>query len=285
MAVSIAAIPFQPKLGQVPENLQKIEEQIDSALERQCKTVLFPELASCGYLLENLVAEAAVSAKDSLFDGIRKKSRFADICLGAVLRDGHRHYNAALFFRDGDLYHIHKKIYLPTYGMFDEGRYFTPGESLRTFDSALGKTAILICEDAWHPALVYAAYSQKVENVLILSASPDRGLDSGGSEPDSFGMWESRLLVYAQSFGCRFIYLNLGGVEDGIRFGGRVIIASPLLVEKEWKREDIVYTTIENEELTRAALLGGPFQEENFALNARILKQSLKIRAASDNVR
>ncbi|RME93643.1 MAG: nitrilase [Candidatus Hydrogenedentota bacterium] len=278
VGVKVALIPFRPKLGCVDENIEHIKERTELALDQKARVILFPELSTSGYLLESLVFESAITLKDSRLDYFKEQSRYADICFGAVVQDNHRFFNAALYFREGDLHHIHKKIYLPTYGMFDESRYFTKGETLSVFSSAMGKTAILICEDAWHPVLVYAAYMQHAENIIILSASPDRGIENSGPDPDSFSFWEMRLLVYAQSFGCRFIYVNRGGVEDGVRFGGRVIVASPLLVEKEWEKEEIVFVQIDNSELTRSAMIGGPFCEENFILNNKILQEAEVIR-------
>ena len=104
--------------------------------------------------------------------------------------------------------------------MFDEARYFSRGNNLMSYEGALGKTAILICEDAWHMELAYAAAETRAEHVVVISSSPARGYVSGGAAFDSTLTWQNRLRVFADSYGQNFIYCNRSGVEDGILYDG-----------------------------------------------------------------
>jgi predicted amidohydrolase len=81
--------------------------------------------------------------------------------------------------------HVHRKVYLPTYGMFDEQRYFARGDRIRAFDSKFGRIAMLICEDLWHPSTIYLAALDGALAVLCPSASPLRGIVDHQSQDDN----------------------------------------------------------------------------------------------------
>ncbi len=245
------------------------------AEQTEADLLLFPELAASGYLLERLVRDAAVTPRDSLWDPIREISRTKEIVIGAAVRESHCYYNASLVFSGGDLVFVHKKIYLPTYGMFDEARYFCSGESLPVYRGALGKTAILICEDAWHPALAYAVYAAGAEHVLVPSASPSRGFsEEGTGDLSSRKSWKKRLEVYAESFAQQYHYVNLSTVEDGVTFGGESFTVLPGGgLREEPTGESFIYDIVPKD-FSRAAQRGGPWQDEQFQLNLRLFNDA-----------
>ncbi|MBN8220530.1 MAG: hypothetical protein J0L53_06375 [Spirochaetes bacterium] len=222
----ILCIPYSPILGDVRRNSARIVELAHAiaATEMHPDLVVFPELTLSGYLLESLVAEAAVSREDltALAENLTATGMPAgtEWVVGAPLRDGAQIYNVAAVLAGGQIRHMQKKIFLPTYGMFDEARYFSRGNNLNSYEGALGKTAILICEDAWHMELAYAAAETRAEHVVVISSSPARGYLSGGAAFDSTLTWQNRLRVFADSYGQNFIYCNRSGVEDGILFDG-----------------------------------------------------------------
>jgi len=110
--------------------------------------LVFPELSLTGYFLKDLVAETAIPLHGGVMDELRGLSRDLDVVVGAVVEDpDHRYFNSSLYFSGGELVHLHRKVYLPTYGMFDEQRYFAPGNRFRSFKTGFGRAGMLVCED------------------------------------------------------------------------------------------------------------------------------------------
>ena len=195
--------------------------------------------------------------------------------IGAILLDDDRFYNTMMVFQNQELVRVQKKIYPPTYGMFYEARYYSAGEHLVSFDTPFGRAGILICEDSWHPVLVYALGMQRVSHVFVPSASPNRNFHHADEEGfASQKNWQRRMRVYAESFGQFYYYVNRGGVEDGILFGARtfVVTATGHFIENEQDYE------VNSDDISSSRMMGGPFQEEKYTLNHRILNESFDIR-------
>lgn len=231
--VHVLCVPFVPRLGVKSYNVELLSQLAEriAATEEKCDVVVLPELALSGYLLESLVSEAAFTQQE-LFElaiqlatsGVPAQTEWI---LGLPLREQGEIYNTAVVIRGGKVIHIHRKLFLPTYGMFDEARYFARGTELSCYNGALGKTAILICEDAWHAELAFAVSARKADSVVVLSASPARGL-SRAAEFTSSARWRHRLQTFAESYGQKYIYCNRGGVEDGVLFDGMSFVFDPL---------------------------------------------------------
>lgn len=224
-ANTVLCVPYSAILGDNAANrarILKIAEAIAAAPD-QPDVIVLPELALSGYLLESLSGEVAVSmadltelAADLAQSGV---SPAAEWVLGVPLREGNFIFNTAAVLSGGKIRHVHRKLFLPTYGMFDEARYFDRGSDFAAYDGVLGRTAILICEDAWHPELAHLASVAHAENVIVISASPARGID----ERDEFAStrnWRHRLGTYAEVYGQTYFYCNRSGVEDGVLYDG-----------------------------------------------------------------
>lgn len=266
---------MNPRLADVKSNLKKIENLIKKdQKENRSDVVVFPELATSGYLLENLIYDAALKTDDLMLEPIKELSLKTEIILGALIQEDSLFYNAALVFSNGKLIYVQKKIYLPTYGMFDESRYYSRGRSLNVYEGKAGKTGILICEDAWHPVLAYRLAKEKAESVFVLSASPARGF--GNETFDSNEMWIARMRVYAQSYGAQYFYINRSGFEDGVYFKGQSLFASPDGVFANDFLEDDESSLLEIDTAGRHSSIrsGGPFLEEDFDLNEKILNEA-----------
>ena len=90
----------------------------------------------------------------------------------------HRFYNTAFYAEGGRIVHLHRKVYLPTYGLFDEQRYFAAGERFEAFDTArFGRVGILICEDFWHLSAAAIMQAEEVDLLICPANSPGRGVD------------------------------------------------------------------------------------------------------------
>jgi NAD+ synthase (glutamine-hydrolysing) len=229
----VLCVPFVPVLGAKTRNLAMLNDLAHriAASGEKPDLVVLPELALSGYLLENLVSEAAfVESELAEIANVLACSgvpAHTEWVIGLPLRAGGEVFNCAVVFRGGEILHLHSKLFLPTYGMFDESRYFARGSELKTYAGALGRTAMLVCEDAWHMEMAFAVSAKKAEAVIVISASPARGLTQA-AEFTSSARWRHRLQTFAESYGQQYIYCNRGGVEDGVLFDGSSFVFDPL---------------------------------------------------------
>lgn len=223
--VSLAQI--NPTLGDLHVNLERHLESIEAAAATGSELVLFPELSLTGYFLRDQVFDLARPLDDPLLARLTDESRRLSIGVGLVerARDG-RCFNAYAFLEDGRVRHVHRKVHLVTYGMFDDAREFAAGESFVPVDSRLGRFGVLLCEDLWHPPSGWLYFLAGVDALIVPSASPGRGVGAeagatsalGGLE--SVGTWETLLRAQALSTQTWLLYVNRVGWEDGIAFAG-----------------------------------------------------------------
>jgi predicted amidohydrolase len=228
-----------PKLGRVQENLKAHLQILADARERQADIVVFPELSLTGYQLKDLVTDVGLSQAElcQLFSELGK-GRTLEAVVGYMERStGFHYYNAMAHLQidaagDVRLLHNHRKLNPPTYGMFEEERFFTQGTQLRAYDSPLlGRCGMLICEDFWHAAntLVLSVDGPDMEGVdvmLVGSNSPARGVDKGRDYPKNAMGWQTLSRYVALTANCLVAVSQRVGVEDGFVFvGGSEIIA------------------------------------------------------------
>ena len=161
-SVHLAIVQFKPRKGDYAANLAHLGEifaQLDS-LNPRPQVAFLPETAVSGYFLEGGVRDQAVSA-GTLVRDLDEQYRAAvpsltpmDVGLGFYEVWNNSIYNSALYVTLGGdtpvVRHIHRKVFLPTYGLFDEERFVDRGFEIRAFDTSWGRAAMLVCEDAWH---------------------------------------------------------------------------------------------------------------------------------------
>ena len=227
MRVALAQVA--PLLGNVAGNLQMHRKAIQAAIRARVDLVVFPELSLTGYLLQDLVPEVALRHESAPeIRELLKLSRRVAIALGLVEEsEDHRYYNTALFLANGRILHRHRKVYLPTYGMFDEAREFAAGDGFAAFSTPFGRFGILICEDAWHPSSAYLLARDGADYLVVLSSGPSRGVESG-KELSSIVSWLDLCRVTAKFQTVYVIYVNRVGVEDGMHFSGGSFVVDPL---------------------------------------------------------
>jgi predicted amidohydrolase len=225
--VKIAIAQCAPALGAVKRNLEMHRDWIGRATSAGAKLVVFPELSLTGYYLKDLAAEVACAADDPRLQSIADASREIDVSAGFVERSADARLHIAQgYWSGGALRHVHRKVYLPTYGIFDDGRYFAPGDRFETFESAVGTAGIAICEDLWHLSVPYL-YAAGGANVIFAPAdSPGRGVAEGG---DLGTAASCRMMdrFYAQYLTVYLVFANRVGHEDGIAFWGGSEIIGP----------------------------------------------------------
>src|SRR6184192_162801 len=227
LSIRIAIAQCAPALGAVRRNVDMHMSWIARAKAAGARLVIFPELSLTGYYLKDLAADVACAADDPQLLPIAEASRELDISAGFVERSADAKLHIAQgHWSGGKLVHIHRKVYLPTYGIFDDGRYFGPGDRFEPFASAAGTVGVAICEDLWHVSTPYLYAAAGATIVLAPSASPGRGVAEGGD----LGTAESCRLMdrfYAQYLTLYVAFVNRVGHEDGIAFWGGSEIVAP----------------------------------------------------------
>jgi predicted amidohydrolase len=213
---------IETKLGDVDANLSKHLALAEEAQEAGAQLILFPELSLTGYVLQDLTPMVACSAtpEDEAFGPLLEASRQIDIVVGFVeAEQRHRYYIASAYLSRGRVLHVHRKVYLPTYGLFDEGRFFAAGDQVRAFDAPYGRTGLLICEDFWHASPPYLLWLDGADILLFVSASPGRGLNLN-PQLESARWVELINQAYASLFTTFVVHANRVGFEEGLNFWG-----------------------------------------------------------------
>ena len=223
----IAIAQCAPALGAFKRNMAMHQEWIGRARSGKADLVVFPELSLTGYYLKDLASEVACAADDARLQPLADASRDIDVMAGFVERgrDARLHI-AQGYWSKGSLVHVHRKVYLPTYGIFDDGRYFGSGDRFDTFASAAGPSGIAICEDLWHMSVPYLYGATGATVVFCPSASPGRGVAEGGD----LGTAESCRLMdrfYAMYLTMYVVFANRVGHEDGVAFWGGSEVVAP----------------------------------------------------------
>ena len=148
MKITLALAQINTVLGNVQKNLEKHLAIIQEAGSRGADLVIFPELSLTGYVLQDLASAVACHprADDPIFQPLLAASQKLDIVVGFVEEDErNRFYIASAYLSRGEVLHVHHKVYLPTYGLFDEGRFFAWGDSVQAFNTPFARAAMLIC--------------------------------------------------------------------------------------------------------------------------------------------
>jgi predicted amidohydrolase len=270
-----------PILGDVDKNLAIHERVAREAIAQEANLLVFPELSLTGYFLKDQVPSVALTGEASVLDPLRALSRRIAMVVGFVEEGpGHRFHNAAAYLEGGEVRHIHRKVYLPTYGIFDEQRYLAAGGAVRAFETALGRMAILICEDMWHPAAAGIAAWDGADVLICPSASPGRG--PGTVQPfQNAGTWERVLRAYGDLYTCFILYVNRVGYEDGACFWGGSEVIGPTgdTVEKAaYLEEALVVATLEPGALRRARIANPLLRDERLELTQREIVRILRAR-------
>lgn len=279
-----ALAQIAPRLADVAENLALHERTVADAVARGAELVVFPELSLTGYVLEEAVPECAVALDGAEMDRLRALSAKAAIAVGFVEEaTGGRFFNSAAFLDRGEIVHVHRKVFLPTHGVFDEGHQFAQGERIRAFGTRFGRAGMLICRDFWHLGPAYVLAAQDIDLLLVLSASPGRGVTGDGGRFQSTASVSLLGDVYARSFGVHVLHANRVGVEEGVTFTGASEAFGPsgeLLARGRDLDPDIVLADADPA-ARRAARLRMPFlREERPHLILRELQRALAERTA-----
>lgn len=254
MTLRIAVAQCAPALGAFKRNVALHTEWIERARTGGAALVVFPELSLTGYYVKDLAGDLACAANDDRLRPIADASHDIDVSAGFVERgEDARLHIAQGYWSRGKLVHVHRKVYLPTYGIFDDGRYFGPGDRFDVFPSVAGPAGIAICEDLWHVSVPYLYAATGATVVFSPASSPGRGVAEGGD----LGTAESCRLMdrfYAQYLTLYVVFANRVGHEDGIAFwGGSEVVAPDGTVVARAKEfdEDLLFAEVDRDLVAR----------------------------------
>ncbi len=239
--VRIALAQLDSTLGELAMNSRRAREASEAARAGGADLVVLPELHLSGYALAGAGGETAATATEAAVTagGVAALVGFHE-------RDGEHRYNSAAYIEAGAPLHVHRKMYLVEYPPFLEHAPFLPGEDLRAFDTALGRMAVLICNDAWQPFLPSFAAQAGAEVLLIPSASST-------AIPEAEAYWRDLTRFYARMLECYVVFVNRVGTEAGFTFWGGSHVVDPLgevIAEAPRLEEAIVFADLDLDRVT-----------------------------------
>lgn len=241
--MKIALAQIAPKLANFDFNLEKHLDYINKAVDEKADLVYFPELSLTGYSLKDAVFDEAMKVDDQKLKPLYEASRKIAVSFGMVeLTEQFEIKNTQVYLENGKITAKHRKVYLPTYGVFEEKRYFTPGNRFRAFDAKIGRIGMLICEDMWHLSSNLVLAQDGALIIFASSAGLLRSMQAKG-KPDNIAAWENLNRTCAHNFTSYFVFCNRVGSEDGLMFWGGSEILDPFgkpLVKAPYFEEALV---------------------------------------------
>ncbi|NMC64599.1 MAG: hypothetical protein GYA53_00440 [Acidobacteria bacterium] len=231
-SMKVAIAQMSPVLGRVDKNLEIHLEFIEKAVKEKADLIIFPELSLTGYSLKDLVPEVALRPEtSSIMARLLTASKDIDLVFGLVeerTENPGLFYNSAAYLTGGEIAHIHRKVFLPTSGMFEEARFFARGHDFMAFPTGSNRAGLLICRDLLHYSSSYCLLAGGAGLIIAISAAPGRGITDEGSQGfESSQNWEliGKAISYFSS--AYVIYCNRVGLEDGVTFAGGSFIYTP----------------------------------------------------------
>ena len=228
--IRIALAQIAPRLGQLEANLARHHELIVEARTGGADLVVFPELGLTGYQLQDLAADVAMRLDDDRLAGLAAAARGLSAVVSFVEESAdHRLFIAAALLEDGRIRHVHRKLYLPTYGLFDERRFFAAGDLLRATPSRLGVgLGLAVCEDFWHLSVPQLLALDGAQVLINVSSSPGR--DLAATNEVGLGTatsWRTLMRAYAQLTTSVVVFCNRVGIDESISFWGGSEVIGP----------------------------------------------------------
>jgi predicted amidohydrolase len=269
--VHVALAQLKPRKGDYRGNIQRLAgvlAQLDQ-LDPRPMVLTLPETALTGYFLEGGVRDNAVTAGalaadlDTVYRSSTSSGRPIDVTLGFYEIWNNKLYNSAMYVTLGDgdprIRHVHRKVFLPTYGLFDEERFVERGRDIRAFDTSWGRAAMLVCEDAWHSMTATIAALDGAQIVFVCAAPPARGSWPKGDDvpgPASTSRWDRLIRDIADEHGVFVTLTTLVGSEGGKVFPGGSFVAGAhgeVLGRAPLWEDAILSVSLDVADVTRAA--------------------------------
>jgi len=285
MPLRIAIAQIAPHLGGLEDNLQRHHELIGQARAGLAQLVVFPELGLTGYQLQDLAAEVAMRLDDPRLAALAAATRDLSVAVSFVEESAdHRLFIAAALLEDGEIRHVHRKLFLPTYGLFDERRFFAAGDVLRAVPSRLGLgVGIAICEDFWHLGVPELLALDGAQILLNVASSPGRDLAAGNEVGlGTASSWRILMRTYAQLTTSLVVFCNRVGVEESISFWGGSEVISPsgaVLFSGPLFDEGLFFVDVALEDVRRERISLPLLRDERLELQVREMSRIVAERA------
>ena len=256
MNFTIALAQIDSAVGNLQSNISKHLEYVHRAIEGGADLVVFPELSLSGYSVQDAASSAALRVSEPTeIQALLEASHEIAILVGCVEESSRfAIHNSAFYLEQGSIRATHRKIYPPTYGMFDEMRYFSPGTSVRAFDASIGRIGMLVCEDLWHLPLPYILAQDGAEIILAIAASPTR-LAGDAERLQNARVNQEQHQAFARLLSTYVVFCNRVGYEDGVNFWGGSEVIGPngeVVVQAKLFKEVLVFASIDGNEVRRA---------------------------------
>lgn len=267
----VALAQVASKMGDIEGNLSSVFEYVEKAKAAKADVVVFPELATSGYLSQGIFLETAEREATHL-GRLMKASREICVVLGIVEEtDYGMLYNSAMVLGHGNVVvgettglkqRCYRKCYLPTYGMFEEHKWFASGERIPIFvldvpDIGRVKCGVVICEDFWHPLPVASTCMRGAQFVCAISSSPKTL-----RKPR---MVDSLIMTRAIENCVYVVFVNSAGSEDMVNFwGGSKIVSAEgeVVVAAKEMEEDFVVGEIDLYKLKKLRQINPMLRDE-----------------------
>jgi NAD+ synthase (glutamine-hydrolysing) len=285
MPLRIALAQIAPRLGALVDNLARHRELIDEARAGGAGLVVFPELGLTGYQLQDLAAEVAMAVDDPRLRELAAMTADLSVVVSFVEESAdHRLFIAAALMEDGKIRHVHRKLFLPTYGLFDERRWFAAGDILRASPSRLGVgVGVGICEDFWHLTVPQLLAIDGAQILINVSSSPGRDLAATNEVGlGTASSWRTLMRTYAQLTTSFVVFVNRVGVDESITFwggsevigpSGQAVFSAPLF------DEGLFFVDVALEDVRRERVTLPLLRDERLELQAREINRIVAERA------
>jgi predicted amidohydrolase len=251
MIASIAQI--NPFFGNIKRNIEKHLTYISLAKEGEAKLVIFPELSLTGYYLKDLVPDYAIGPSFEVIKPILNASNDIDIVISFPEKgEDFNYYISSAYLSKGEIISIHRKVYPPITGMFDDLKDFKRGDKITTFSANNLTTGMLICRDMWHPEAVIELAMNDAKLIIVPSAVPLRSINE--NSPNIKPFIDRSVIFYAEHYSLYFVFANRVGFEEGICFYGGSTVASPsgeIILSMSLLTEEIKFFEINEREIER----------------------------------
>ncbi len=274
--MKVALAQTAPRLGNMDKNFHLHKELTKQAKSAGVDLLIFPELSLTGYTLKDMTQEVALRVDaDPMMDEFRLMSQELALVLGFVEeKENGLSYNSAAYFAEGELRHVHRKVFLPTYGMFEEAKFFAQGKNFHAFETPFVRTGLMICYDFLHYGACYLHFAGGADMIIVISAAPGRGFSEDETYATSH-MWELMGETISRFSTAYVFYCNRVGFEDGKAFAGGSFIFSPageLLAQASYTEEELLIQDIDLD-LIRTTRQKLPYRRDN---KPEIILEALK---------
>lgn len=220
MIVALAQVDCA--LGDIEENGRRAREAIARARAQDADLIVFPELSLTGY---SMVDDVALAPDAPAIAALGAEAGEMGVVVGFVEEGLVHTYNSAIYLEAGRAVHVQRKCYLPTYGRFEERKHFSPGQALRAFDTAMGRLAMVLCNDAWQAPLPFIAVHDGARMLIVPACSPLP--EEAERQPEIRRDWRDLVRFHARFLQAYVLFVNRVGEEAGLRFWGGSQVVDP----------------------------------------------------------